>query len=544
MMENRLTRIYSQQRVQIGFLLLFCCILYFMNLGQWDLWNPDEPRYAQAAREMVQGGDWILMHFNGAIYPDKPPLFFWLIALFSFLWQGFTSFSARFPSALFGTLTVVLTFFIGRRLYSSRTGFLSGLILATSLEFAYLSVRANIDTALTFFTTAALFCLIHWYKNTKEGRPCFSIYGFYIGMALGTLTKGPVGFLIPLLVGLVYLVYEKDWQAIRKMRLLTGLLLFMGMTLAWYLPAVMKGGRSYLQMTLLQHTVDRYATGWSHANPFYFYFMTFPVDFLPWSFFLPGAVAYGYSKEMTGKRKEFFFLLIWCIVIFVFLSLSRGKRSLYLLPLFPSAALLVGKFWDDFVRSPMEHFKRAWVSVPLYVVTGLALGGSVAVPVGVYLALPSYLSYSVPVSLALLGGGFAILILNRQKQWGVILMVLIAMTTAGFLYGFRVVNPLVNPYKSARYLCQEVTSRSQPGEKLGIYGLAPVAYVFHTGIVPIVRLKKEEDLALFLQSSERVYCFVHTEDFGAIKNKEKIPRFELIARRQVDGSNVLLISNK
>jgi 4-amino-4-deoxy-L-arabinose transferase-like glycosyltransferase len=115
MMEHGLSRIYSQQRVQLGLLFLFCSILYFMNLGQRDFWNQDEPRYAQVAREMVQGGGWILMHFNGATYPDKPPLFFWLIALSSFFWQGFTSFSARFPSALFGTLTVVSTFSMVRR---------------------------------------------------------------------------------------------------------------------------------------------------------------------------------------------------------------------------------------------------------------------------------------------------------------------------------------------------------------------------------------------------------------------------------------------
>ena len=156
MMEKRISRIYPQKWVQIVILVAFCLILYFLNLNLWDLWNPDEPRYAQVAREMVNGGDWILMHFNGKVYEDKPPLFFWLIAFSSYLWQGFSSFSVRFPAALFGTLTVLLTFFLGRSLYSSRAGFLSGLILATSVEFAYLSTRANIDTTLTFFTTASL----------------------------------------------------------------------------------------------------------------------------------------------------------------------------------------------------------------------------------------------------------------------------------------------------------------------------------------------------------------------------------------------------
>ena len=120
---------------------------------------------------MVNGGDWILMHCNGKMYADKPPLFFWLIAFSSFVWQGFSSFSVRFPAALFGTFTVLLTFFLGRRLYSSRTGFLSALILATSAHFFYLSTRANIDATLTFFTTASLLCFFLWYQyeERREG---------------------------------------------------------------------------------------------------------------------------------------------------------------------------------------------------------------------------------------------------------------------------------------------------------------------------------------------------------------------------------------
>jgi 4-amino-4-deoxy-L-arabinose transferase-like glycosyltransferase len=190
----------------------------------------------------------------------------------------------RFPSAFFATLTVLLTFFLGKRLYSARTGFFSAFILATSLEFAYLAVRANIDATLTFFTTASLFCFVDWYFRESEQRRTLSIYGFYFSMALATLTKGPVGFILPLLVSLTYLVWQRDWQSIKQMRLVTGMVLFLGVVLAWYLPALAKGGESYLRATLLQHTVERYATGWSHANPSSIC-LTDSVDFLPWSVF-------------------------------------------------------------------------------------------------------------------------------------------------------------------------------------------------------------------------------------------------------------------
>jgi len=129
---RKFRQLFQQPGVQIFILLGFCFFLFILGVGRWDLWNPDEPRYAEVAKEMVERGGWILMHVNGNTYVDKPPLFFWLIAFSSFLWRGFTSFSARFPSAFLSTLTVLLTFFLGKKLYGSRTGFLSALILATS----------------------------------------------------------------------------------------------------------------------------------------------------------------------------------------------------------------------------------------------------------------------------------------------------------------------------------------------------------------------------------------------------------------------------
>ncbi len=99
-MNRKIANFFLQKRVQVLLLVAFTSVLYFVNLGQWDLWNPDEPRYAEVAREMVINGDWVLMHYNGDVYPDKPPLFFWLIGLSSYLFQGFTSFSVRFPSSL------------------------------------------------------------------------------------------------------------------------------------------------------------------------------------------------------------------------------------------------------------------------------------------------------------------------------------------------------------------------------------------------------------------------------------------------------------
>jgi len=559
-MEDRIAKIYPQKWAQIILLLGICVALYFLNLGGWDLWNPDEPRYAEVAKEMVKGGDWVLMHYNGANYGNKPPLFFWLMALSSYLWQGFTSFSVRLPSALFGTLTVLLTFLLGKTLYASRTGFLSGLILATSAEFTYISTRADTDSTLTFFTTASLFCFFQWCQSRREERSAqrgikgLQFYGFYVGMALATLAKGPVGFILPLLVSLIYLVLQRDWKGMKGMKLLPGMLLMVVIVLSWYVPAVWKGGKDFLNQTLMVHTIDRYATGWSKVHPIYYYLYNFPVDFMPWVLLLPGALVYGFSREVFEKRKEFLFLFVWLIVIFLFFSLSKGKRPLYLLPLYPAASLMIGKLWDDFISVRIDRFRHEWITIPLYGLIGLILIAGAAIfliPWMVSRKFPSYLPflpyfpYLLPIAFLMVAGSLAMFIPCHFKHYGTILLLIIGIMAGGFFYTARVVFPLVNPYKSARYICQEITARILPEERLGIYGdLGTGPYNFYTGIVPISELEKRDDLFHFLQSSGRVFCLLRFRDLSSFQTMEGWPNVQLIARRMVGNNDVVLISNQ
>jgi 4-amino-4-deoxy-L-arabinose transferase-like glycosyltransferase len=550
-MEKRFSKFYPQKWVQITILVAFCLVLYFFNLNRWDLWNPDEPRYAQVAKEMVHSGDWVLMHFNGKAYNDKPPVFFWLMAFSSFLWGGFHSFSVRFPPALFGTLTVLLTFLLGKRLYSLRTGFISGLILATSLEFAYLSTRANIDTTLTFFTTASLLSFFHWYQlgqedpKKKATMRNLLIYGFYVGMGLATLTKGPVGFILPLLVSLIYLVIQKDWEGMKQMRLLPGMVLFAVIVLSWYLPAVMKGGEDYLHATLFRQTIARYSTGWSKAQPMYYYFYNFPADFLPWFIFLPAALVYGFSREKIEKRKEFFFLLVWFGMIFIFFSFSKGKRGLYLLPLYPATSIMVGKLWDDFIATQMEQFRNEWISIPLYGFMGLALISGAAIPWVISMKFPSYLPSILPLAFLLVGGSLVMYVLFRFKNHAAIFFLFIVMMAGGYFYTSRFIFPIVNQYKSARFIAQEITARIQPGQKLAVYGrISTGAFNYYTGIVPILNLEGQESLSSFLESSGRVFCLLEFRDFSRFQKLDERPKVQMVARRTVGSNDVVLISNR
>ena len=457
-LKGRISKIYYQTWAQVALLVGFCIVFYFLALGQWKLRGHDEVRYTQIAREIVKGGDWISMHLHGRPYLDKPPLFFWSIALSSYLWHGFTPFSARFPSAFFGTLTILMVFFIGKILFDSQTGFLSGFILATSFEFARLSTRANIDATLTFFTTASLFFFLQWFRwNIEESERQkdvrrLSIYGFYMSMALATLTKGPVGFLLPLMVSLVFLLIQKDWKGIRRMRLLPGLGLFLGTVLSWYLPALFEGGQSFLHQTLFHHTIDYYSRGWTHAKPIYFYVVNFPADFLPWSLFLPGAMVYGYCKRTERGREAVLFVFTWFVVIFLFLSFSVAKRDLYLLPLYPAASLIVSNLWRDFIFDQMKDFRREWISFPLYVLIGLVFVLGLIILWVVSKRFPSYLLGTLPVAVLLMAGGLVVFFLYRFQKYRSAFLLFVGMTAVGFFYVEHFLFLLDETFKSAGFI--------------------------------------------------------------------------------------------
>jgi 4-amino-4-deoxy-L-arabinose transferase-like glycosyltransferase len=391
------------------------------------------------------------------------------------------------------------------------------------------------DTTLTFFTTASLLCFFLWHQYPKEGslsqKPLkdLTIYGFYAGMGLATLVKGPLGFILPLFISLIYLVIQKDWEGMKRMKLLTGMALFLVIVLSWYLPAVVKGGEDYLHATLLRQTVARYADGWSKARPIYYYLYNFPIDFLPWVFFIPAAVAYGFSREKVEKRREFLFLFIWLALIFIFFSLSKGKRAIYLLPLYPAAALMVGKLWDDFVSTPMEHFRNTWISVPLYGLMGVILVAGAALPWVLSIKFPSYLPYGLPITFLLVGGSLVMFVLYRFKNYSAIISSVGIVAGKPLLYA-EVILPVVNQYKSARFMAREITTRIQPGEKLAVYGrISTGPFNYYTGIVPILDLAEMKDVISLLESSERTYCLLDYKGFSQFRKWKEDRRCSLFS---------------
>ena len=278
-----------------------CFLVFFLNLGGWDLWDPDEPRYAEVAREMLISGNWTLPHLNGEIYFHKPPFFFWLIALSTKVWGEISSFAARFPSALFASLTVFLTYWFGKKIFNRRAGLISALILATNVEFVWLARRANIDATLTFFTTLTI---ISFYLAIRHPNRRFLLYFIgFLSMGVGFLTKPQVACIVPGLTIIIFIIATRESHVFKEKKLFLSFIAFLLPVFAWLAAAYYLGGNEYLKQLLYHKTTAIFFEKVSHPKPFYYYLKNFPFDFFPGLFFCQEPLFWP-SGRLTGNGRK------------------------------------------------------------------------------------------------------------------------------------------------------------------------------------------------------------------------------------------------
>lgn len=309
-------------------------ILMFSYLGSQPLLDPDEPVYAETAREMLQYHDFLSPRIYGDFWYDKPPMYYWLVAA-AFQAFGIGEFAARLPSAVFALGGALLVYFSGRKLFNERAGLLAALILATSLEYFYLGNAAVTDMTLTFFLTAALLAFLHRQFEL-----------LYVFAALGVVTKGPVAiFFCTVIIG-VYLAMTGQLKTVKHIKAGRGILLFAAIALPWYVTMYITHGMDFIDTFLGFHNVTRFLQPeHSSGKLWYYYIPVVILGFFPWTAFL--AQAFSAAVKAKGdERNHCIFLVIWTIAVFSFFSLSQTKLISYILPMYPPVAMLVGYYFD------------------------------------------------------------------------------------------------------------------------------------------------------------------------------------------------------
>lgn len=358
-----LTDKQGSARKDLSLLLLFFGVSFFQFLGRIPLIEPDEGRYAEIPREMIERGDFITPFLNYVKYFEKPPLHYWLNAL-SFTVFGENEFAARFAGTLCGLLVVLLTYHVGRALFGRREGLLSALILGTSVGYL-VQARINLtDMTLTFCLSAALGCFILATRK-EEPRKGLHYHLFYIFAALAVLAKGLIGIVLPGAIIFLYLLLTKRWALLKEMRLLTGIPLFLLVCAPWFILVSVRNPE-FARFFFIHEHFERFLTRvHGRYQPFWFFIPVLLGCMLPWSFFLPAAIKRVWSERKNEGWDHRLFLILWAAVIFLFFSKSNSKLIPYILPVFPALSILIG---DTFSAVFDQHFKP--LRIQAYVVAG------------------------------------------------------------------------------------------------------------------------------------------------------------------------------
>ncbi|PTY07174.1 hypothetical protein DB347_07635 [Opitutaceae bacterium EW11] len=356
---------------------LLSAALFFGFLASRPLSNPDEGRYSEIPREMLATGDFVTPRLDGVKYFEKPPLVYWLNAGAQAVF-GPTEFAARFWVAVFAVAGCALTYGAGRALHGTAAGLASAGVLATSFLYYALSRVVLLDLVVTVWIGAALFAFILAVRRPPGETRRWLFWAFYASMALATLTKGLIGFVLPCGIVGAWLVVARRWSSLRPLHPVTGGLLFLAIALPWHVLAA-RANPEFAQFYFIHEHFQRFATTvHGRVEPFWFFAPVFLGGLFPWVGFLPSATQRAFVTPSQSPRNDTaWFLGIWIFLIFAFFSVSQSKLIPYLLPVFPAAALLLGRhvseLWMKDARTSAATRAALGIAAGILVLLGLAL---------------------------------------------------------------------------------------------------------------------------------------------------------------------------
>ncbi|OLA78021.1 MAG: hypothetical protein BHW55_03055 [Candidatus Melainabacteria bacterium 35_41] len=360
-------------------LLLLCYFIFFFNIGNYALMDVDETRYVSMARDMFHSKDFLTLYLNGEYFFEKPPLYFWGECLSFALFGKVNEFTARFPVALYGTLSTLLVYFTGKKIISRRYGFISALILATTLEFVMLAKFAILDIVVTTcIGFSVMFGFLTQFVSDKNKK--YMWWLFYIFSGLAVMAKGIPGFVVPFAVMFFVTLYNKTFKQIFKPQyILPGFALFFLIVLPWHIVMLKLHDPLFFNEYIMKHHINRFfsSSEIDREQPFYFYFVTVLWGLIPWVF---SGIAVGITKlktfkniavsELNNSQKFMMFNIIAFIVTMLFFSSSSTKLITYILPVYIFTAFILGFIWEDYIFN--EKYKKP-INLTVYILGGICI---------------------------------------------------------------------------------------------------------------------------------------------------------------------------
>jgi 4-amino-4-deoxy-L-arabinose transferase-like glycosyltransferase len=467
----------AKRRVyEVAALLVLASLFFFFGAGRVALLGPDEPRYAEVAREMFVSGDYISTRLCGCLWFEKPVLFYWLAAM-AYQLFGVSEFAARFASGFAATITALALYFALSSVVSKLWARLAAFVLMTSGIFIAYSHAATPDMTLTMAMTIAI--LSGYRATTARGRQetglmilCFA------AMGLGMLAKGLVGIVLVSAILLSYFAIAGRLRFLpwRQLLLWSGAFLLVSAT--WYLPVTLRHGWQFINEFFIEHHFRRYLTNtYGHPQPVYFFLFIAIAGVLPWSgFFIPAVTRLRRLRPRGSEADSLLTLAwVWLLIPLLFFSLSVSKLPGYLLPVFPALAIILGSEIEQFLTG--ERKRRLLVGGWLTTLSAIALACGFVwylrkqeVQIGGW----QLLLLSLPV---LFAGfcGLAMALGRRREALSCVAAVVFTIVVGGSLLLF----PKLNDEISMKRLSLEAASALRPEEKIGFYILKEFAPVYY-----------------------------------------------------------------
>jgi len=518
-------------------LLGVCLILFFFHLGTRPLWDREEGKHATTSKEMVLSDDWVTTTLNGEKFYDKTVLHNWFVAL-SYLVFGFTALAARLPAAVLGLGCVMVTYLLGRRIFGPTTGFVAGMILATSGLFISLARSVVHDISLVFFVSLALFFFFFGFTSEERRKTYFFL--FYGALGFAVLAKGPIGLLLPGLIIGLFLLLKGKLSFLKEMQIGWGILIFLVIAAPWYVLISLRNS-DYAGYFFIENNIMRFLSPHArHARPIWFYFPVLMGGFSPWSFFLPIALIHAFRGGWKNMNEGTLFLVLWFSVIFLFFTAASSKSPTYILPLFPSASLLVGILWCELFEAPTPWLRKAFLYSYLPYVAIITLS-----VLYIWIIPPAILEARYGIDLNLMKWvavplvAFLIFcfIMFVKGHYQFVFAGNVGLIVCEMLLFFLLVASMINPYRSTKTLALRLDERVTPGKPLVFFDAIKDTALFYTDRRGVL-LRQRGELIEYLKSNPQAFVVIEKKYY------EKFPVLKNISDVVDKEGNTLVISPK
>ncbi len=528
----------------VAWIVLICAIAFFQSLGSTGLVDETEPMFAEAARQINVTGNWVTLYYNEATRFDKPPLVYWLMAIYYRIF-GVNTWAARLPSALSATALVGFGFYILQRfgfanptaakipgkegirqkqlLFSAWIG--STLIAMNGLNIVWAHTAVS-DMLLSACTGICLLCFFVGYTQETPEKGWLTIpnnwyLAFYIFAGLAVLTKGPVGIVIPGIIIFAFLIYMGSlWQVVKEMGVVVGGIIFLIVTVPWNVLVILENGQEYIDTFFGYHNVERFTSVVNnHSAPWYFYFLAVLIGFGPWSIYLPLAITRlkfwqrRFWQRQPRNTHLGIFALAWFATIFIFFTIAVTKIASYILPSISAAALIVALLWSEELTSEGrgKDNKGLLISGIFNVIFLFIVAGAIAYSpnyIGFDPDVPTLPAVFAASGLHILGAVIWIttaiataVFLFRKTLWRWLWIPNLIGFTAFILFVLTPANSVIDEVRQLplRQLAETVNQVRQPQEELVMIGFEKPTLVFYTQN-PVEFFNSSEEARPYLES--------------------------------------------